>query len=113
MKHAKITDFYRGWVVGSFERAIYQTPYEVAVQFYKAGEKCQAHYHKKTSEINIVSKGSCIFIHKLPEYSSKYVLSEGDILIVEPNEIVEFQAKTDCAVTVIKQISDPNDKYLS
>ncbi|EGH20306.1 hypothetical protein PSYMO_01929 [Pseudomonas amygdali pv. mori str. 301020] len=47
MKTARLQDMVKGWFVGGFEPAAFNTEScEVGVKIYQAGEKEAAHYHK-------------------------------------------------------------------
>jgi mannose-6-phosphate isomerase-like protein (cupin superfamily) len=109
---SNINIFKRGWIIGNFEPSIYKADYEVGIHRYKSGEKCQAHYHAETQEINVVVKGKCLFRRKCGDNWQECHLKAGDILIADPMEILEFHAIKDCTLVVLKPKSIPNDKYL-
>lgn len=112
MKIEKLKNFKRGWVVGDFDPSLYKIENaEVGVQNYKQGEHHKEHYHKLATEINIVTNGHCLFLH--PEDEEKDVWTvEGDITIIEPNEVWGFFALSDCTIVCIKTNSDSKDKYV-
>ncbi len=110
MKLKQIDDFTGGWVVGNFDPSLFKGNFEVGFRSYKAGETSKWHYHKVATEINICTKGRCAFI--LPKDEDCIVAMKGDIVIVEPNEAIIFEAITDCDIVCIKTASVPNDKYL-
>ena len=93
-----------GWFVGNFEPTAYKTQdFEVAYMTHKKGEKWDKHLHKKAIEITLVIKGKI----KLGEE----IVSQGDIFIIEPEEIVDPTFLEDTEVAVVKTPSIPNDKY--
>lgn len=97
-----LEDFKRGWICGDFEPSLYKNPnVEVGIQTYKAKELHDLHYHEYTVEINTVLSGECKFMYK---YGPKktILLKEDDILVIDPKEIVQFQAITDCKILCVK-----------
>lgn len=110
MKQERVENFKRGWVVGDFLPTLHKANLEVGIHSYPSGTVHQAHFHKKASEINVITSGQCRFTFISPDERTIDMVS-GDILIVEPYETVEFKATTDCSLTVIKTDSIPNDKY--
>lgn len=96
----------RGWFVGAFNPTAFSTnSCEVGLKSYKAGESEAAHYHKIATEITLVVSG-CIRMND-KEYSA------GDIIIIEPGEITDFEAITDVINAVVKVPGALDDKYLS
>lgn len=105
MKHAKLNEMTKGWFVGAFNPSAHATDAcEVAVKNYKAGEKESAHYHKIATEITLIISGKVRMAGK--EWS------EGDIVILEPGEVTDFEALTDAINVVVKTPAALNDKYL-
>jgi quercetin dioxygenase-like cupin family protein len=105
MKVNKLSDMFKGWVIGNFEPSLYKTnDVEVAVKEYKAGDYEVAHYHKIATEITIISMGKVLM--NGVEYSS------GDIITIEPNETTDFKVLEDTITTVIKLPSVKGDKYI-
>ncbi len=101
----KINRMVRGWFVGNFEPNIYKTEhFEVGCLTHKKGEAKEAHYHKETTEINLLVSGSMTLQNTL--------LSSGDLFILEKGEIADPIFHEDCTVVVVKIPSLPNDKYL-
>lgn len=108
-----IRNYVRGWIVGSFVPAIHTADLEVGIHSYTKGTVHQAHYHKESFEINIVTNGTCSFTKIFPTGNTTSVfMKKGDILKVEPYEVFEFLAVTDCDLTVIKTKSVKDDKYI-
>jgi len=105
MKIHNIKDFYRGWFVGDFSPTSYTTKdFEVGLINHKKGEFWPAHYHKLSTEINLLIEGEMII--------NETKLFSGDIFIIEPNEVSKPEFLTDCKLVVIKTPSIPSDKYL-
>lgn len=77
MKVNKLSEMFRGWVVGNFEPSLFKTDdVEVAVKKYIAGDKEEKHYHKIATEITIVTSGMVLM--------NGVVYNEGDIITIEP-----------------------------
>jgi oxalate decarboxylase/phosphoglucose isomerase-like protein (cupin superfamily) len=113
MEKFNLNDFKRGWIVGNFKPNIFKANIEVGIHSYPSGTIHEAHYHKLSKEINVVIQGTCSFVQLLPTGSTiTFDLQENDIFVVEPNDIFEFIATSDCKLTVIKTISNLNDKYI-
>ncbi len=105
MKTAKLSDMTKGWFVGNFEPTLYKTnDVETAVKSYKAGDHEATHYHKIATEITVIISGT-VKINGI-EYS------QGDIIVMEPNETTDFLAVTDSVNVVVKIPGANNDKYL-
>ena len=105
MKVNKLKNMIRGWFVGNFEPTMYKTnDVEVAVKKYKRGDYEEAHYHKLATEISVVISGTVKM--------NGIIYGEGDIIVMEPNEITDFEAVTDAINVVVKLPGANNDKYL-
>jgi quercetin dioxygenase-like cupin family protein len=105
MKLNKIEDYFKGWIVGSFQPTEHNNPHvEVAVKFFKAGETESPHYQIKATEITIVHQGRILLGEK--EFSA------GDVITIPPGEIAGFESLTDSSLTCIKFPSLPNDKVV-
>ena len=95
----------RGWFVGSFDRAAYNTTdVEVAFQTNYPGEVSEPHYHKIATEINLITRGRVIINGE--EYTS------GMGVIFYPNEVAECDYLEETDTFVIKVPGPLNDKYL-
>lgn len=106
MEVRKLEDMVRGWFVGNFEPSCFPTEaVEVAVKNYKAGDKEAAHYHKIATEITEIISGRVRM--------NETELVAGDIAVVYPGEIVEFEALEDSSNVVVKVPGALNDKYLN
>jgi quercetin dioxygenase-like cupin family protein len=105
MKTAKLGDMVKGWFVGGFEPAAFNTDAcEVGVKHYKAGDKEVAHYHKVATELTAVLSGSVSMRDQ--------VWSAGDIIVLEPGDITAFEALTDATTVVVKVPGALDDKYV-
>jgi len=96
---------FRGWFVGSFSPTVLDTGHcEVACKRYRAGDREDRHYHKLATEVTLVVEGQIAMngIH----------WGAGDIIVVEPNEAVEFEALEDAVTVVVKVPGASNDKYV-
>jgi len=105
MKKANIKDFWRGWFIGNFEPTVLKTEdFEVGFLFHAKNEKWAHHYHKIGTEYNLLVKGKMIL--------QGQEINEGEIFIMEPNDISDAEFLEDCYVVCIKTPSLPGDKYL-
>ena len=104
MKVGKLSDTFRGWVLGDFEPSLFRTKdFEVGILKHPKGEKWAAHYHKVATEYNILVSGSM----RLCEVE----LTAGDTFVLEPFEIADPIFHEDCTIVCIKVPSDTKDKY--
>ena len=105
MKISHINNMKGGWFVGNFEPTLYKTnDTEVAVKEYKAGEYGERHYHKIATELTVIVRG----IVKMNDVE----YSDGDIIVMEPEERTDFLAITDTITVVVKLPGANNDKYI-
>lgn len=105
MRAAKLGEMTRGWFVGEFAPTAFSTDAcEVAVRHYKAADKEPLHKHQVATEITLILYGSVRMVGR--EWS------EGDIVVLAPGEITDFEAMTDCATVVVKVPGARDDKYL-
>ena len=105
MKVTKLNDMVKGWFIGDFEPTLLNTTdVEVAVKSYKKGEYEEKHYHKLATEITVIING------RVKMNGIEY--SEGNIIVIEPNEATDFEALEDTVNTVVKFPGARNDKYL-
>lgn len=104
MKIHNLDEFIKGWFVGDFPLALTRTKdFEVAVKYYKKGDKEDAHVHKVAREISVVIYGKCRM--------NELTLERGELAVVEPGESVEFEALEDSSNVVVKIPSVIGDKY--
>lgn len=95
----------KGWFVGDFEPSIIRTKdCEIGVKSYKKGTKEEAHFHKQTHEVTLIIKGMAKI--------NNLVLHEGDIILINPNEVAQFEALEDVITVVYKSSSVAGDKFL-
>jgi quercetin dioxygenase-like cupin family protein len=113
MQIYNLENFKRGWICGGFSPSLFKSDIEIGIHSYPSGTVHQAHYHKLASEFNIVTNGTCLFRFMEESNIEDVYAKKGDIVLIEPYEIVEFVATNDCDLTVIKTSSNPNDKYLA
>lgn len=106
MKHAHLSNMVKGWFVGGFEPAAFSTQAcEVAVKHYRAGERESAHYHREATEITLVLSGQVRMAGRQ--------WGAGDIVVLAPGEVTDFEALTDAVNVVVKTPGALNDKYLA
>ena len=100
----KLSDMKGGWIVGNFEPTIYKTESaEVAVKHYKKGDAEQWHYHKIATEITVIVSGKVKM--------NNLIFSQGDTIVLAPNEGTDFEVLEDTITTVVKIPGATNDKY--
>lgn len=105
MKTAHLNNMFKGWFVGNFDPTLYRTnDVEVAVKTYCAGDFERAHYHKIATELTAIVSGS-VRMNGV-EYGA------GEIVVMEPGEITDFEALTDVVSVVVKIPGANNDKYI-
>ncbi len=106
MKLFRLDKFIRGWMVGDFQPVIIQTKdFEFGVKKYKKGDKDQRHFHKRAEEITVIISG---------EYKIEgRIFKEGDIILIEKNEAVDFECLEPGYTAVVKIPSVKDDKFLS
>ena len=104
MKHARYEQMLKGWFIGDFSPSAYLTQEcEVAVKHYSAGQTELPHYHKVATEITLVLSGRVRMAGR--EWSA------GDIIVLSPGEITDFEALVDTVNIVVKIPGVPDDKY--
>ena len=95
----------KGWFVGEFKPTAHSTSNcEVAVKYYKAGDKESAHYHKIATEITMVISG------RVRMAGNEW--TNGDIIVLSPGEITDFEAITDSVSVVVKTPGALDDKFI-
>lgn len=93
-----------GWFIGDFSPSILRTSsLEIGIKKYKKNDYEMKHYHKIATEITVIVLGKVMI--------NKMLFSSNDIIIVEPNEAVEFKALENTITLVIKIPSLANDKF--
>lgn len=106
MKVAKLDDMIKGWFIGNFEPSLVKTnDVEVAVKKYKEGDKEAKHYHKIATEITVITSG------RVKMNGVEY--TEGDIIVMEPGEVTDFECLENNTHNVVVKIPGANnDKYI-
>ena len=106
MNKSSLSEYKNGWLLGNFSPAVIQTSdFEVCVKAFKSGDRETSHYQVIATEITVVLSGKVRM--------GEILLTEDEILVVEPGEIFDFEALTDCKVLAIKFPSLPHDKVLA
>ena len=106
MKVENLAAMKGGWFVGNFEPSIIKTnDVEVAVKIYKKGDYEQAHYHKIATELTVIVSGRVKMFHTEFE--------KGQIIVVEPEDITDFEALEDTVCAVVKYPGAHHDKYFA
>jgi hypothetical protein len=105
MKRFKLSESgQRGWFIGDFPEAILRTKdFEVSWQTCPAGPAIK-HVHKIITEIMLITRGKISI--------NGEIFSEGDIVMIEPNDINDSEYLEDTDTVTIKFPSIPDDKYL-
>lgn len=105
MEKFKLDSMTKGWFVGDFEPTVIKTKNcEVGIKFYSVGAKESAHYHAEAEELTVVLSGRVRM--------NNSVFESGDIVKVNKNEVVEFEALMDTTTVVYKSLSVAGDKYI-
>lgn len=105
MKTANLDEMVKGWFVGDFSPTLIKTTnVEVAVKKYKKGDFEAGHYHKLATEITVIVSGKVKMNGK--------IYREGDIVVIEPCEVTDFEALEDSVSTVVKFPGAKDDKYV-
>lgn len=105
MQTFKLSEFKGGWFIGDFIPTLIPTKdFEVSIKNYKVGESELSHYHKLSTEITVIVKGSVLMNYNLK--------NEGDVVVIEKGESTNFIPLTDAITCVIKIPSVIGDKYL-
>ncbi len=98
MKKNNLNNFYKGWICGIFDRAIIKSPdFEVGFKYFKDGDSEPLHYHTSSTEITVVLKGKVKM--------NGEIFSEGEIIILEPNELSLFEVIEDSITCAIRDKS--------
>lgn len=106
MKIFRLKDMKGGWFVGNFLPTCLKTKeFEVACKYYKSGDREKSHTHKIATEITLIISG----LVKMREVKYK----TGDIIILEPGDITDFQVLEDTITVVVKVPSVTDDKYFA
>ena len=102
LRHSDSGD--RGWFIGDFAQAVVKTKdFEACWQQNAAGVKDTPHYHKVTTEVQLLTRGRMIV--------NGVEFGPGDICIIEPGDHYYGEYLEDTEVFAIKFPSVPSDKY--
>lgn len=106
MKIDNLQNMVKGWFIGNFEPSLLKTnDCEVAVKEYKKGDYEGKHFHKIATEFTVIISGR-VRMNGV-EYKA------GDIIVMEPNEITDFECLEDGTKNVVVKIPGANnDKYI-
>jgi dTDP-glucose pyrophosphorylase len=97
-------DFVRGWFMGDFTPSICKTKeFEIGYLHHKKNERWDYHYHKESTEYNILIKGEMLI--------NNIIMKENDLFVIQKNQIACPQFLQDCRVLCIKIPHVKNDKY--
>lgn len=100
-----INDYLRGWLIGNFNPSIKkETRYEIGLLTHTKMEKWQFHYHKESTEINILIEGKMII--------NNIEINKGEIFIFNKNTIACPIFLEECKIICIKIPSVPGDKHI-
>ena len=106
MKLLELKNFKGGWLVGDFEPSLFKRDnVEVGIHKLQKGSISDGHYHLRSNEYNLILKG------KVKNIISNEVYEEGDIFIYEPHDKSKIEFLEDTKLLVIRDSSDPTDKY--
>lgn len=99
-----LKDMVGGWMVGDFEpTCLKTTACEVACKHYDAGASEAAHVHRIATELTLVAAGRVSMNGR--------TFTAGDIIVLEPGEVTDFQALERTTTVVVKMPSVGGDKY--
>jgi len=105
MKHFKLENFTRGWLIGDFEPSIIKTDqFEFGIKKYQTGEEEDEHYHKITEELSVIVCGKFEM--------NGMILEEGDVILLSPGDPSKFKCLESGYTAVIKKPSVKNDKFI-
>lgn len=105
MKKFRLEDMIGGWFVGNFTpNVVKDSNFEVAIKKYKSGTKEKKHFHKKAYEITVIVEGKVLM--------NEIEYSEGDIILIDPNETTDFFVIEDTITCVVKSPSVMKDKFI-
>ena len=103
MKIGRINTTEKGWFIGDFPKALYNSKdFEVSWRIHKQGEIWDLHYQEIATEINLLISGKMNL--------NGQDLVSGDIFILYPYEITDVKFLEDCSIVCVKTPSIPDDK---
>lgn len=105
MRTRRLEEMVGGWVVGDFEPSCFRTAAcEVACKHYEAGHREPAHVHRVAAELTVIVSGDA-------RMNGRH-FTTGDIVMLDPGEVTDFEALTAVTTLVVKMPSVQGDKYL-
>ena len=105
MKVSRIEDTEKGWFIGNFPKAAFESKdFEVSWRIHPAGESWDLHYQENATEINLLISGEMVL--------NGVRLSSGDVFILDPYEITDVKFIKECSVVCVKTPSIPDDKIV-
>jgi hypothetical protein len=103
---SRLSEYKNGWLLGNFSPAVVHTEdFEICIKSFMVGEGEASHFQLVATEVTVVLSGRVRM--------GEILLTEDEILVVEPGEIVDLEALTDCKLLGIKFPSLPEDKVLA
>ena len=106
MQIDKISKYKGGWLVGNFKPSLFiRNDIEVGVHHIKKGYLSDGHFHINSNEYNLLIKGSVL------NTITKVIYNEGEIIIFEPKDRSNLEFLEDTIILVIRDASDPKDKF--
>ena len=106
MKLIDFDDFKGGWLVGNFEPSLFKRGnIEVGIHKIKKGYKSDGHYHLRSNEYNLILHG------KIKNTDNNNIYKKGDIFVYEPKDKSKLEFLENTEILVIRDSSDPNDKF--
>lgn len=104
MKKFSLSEFKFGWFIGDFEPSLARSKdIEVALKYYNKGDSEPPHYHAIAVEFTAIVSGTVAF--------NGVKFGPGDIVMINPGEVISFHAITDSQTVVVKMPSVPADKF--
>jgi len=104
VKEFDLSEMVKGWFIGDFSPSVVRTKeFEVAVKYYKKGDCESFHHHRVATEITVIASGRV--------QMNNVTYSEGNIILISPNESTNFSAIDDAITVVVKFPSVQNDKF--
>ena len=101
----KLKNMKGGWFIGNFAPSVLKTKnFEVGYHTHKKGDPTHDHYHKQSTEINVITKGKMLV--------NGEVLVKGDIFTFPPYTVSEAKFLEDTELIVIRDSSHPQDKFM-
>lgn len=105
MELEKLSNFFGGWFIGNFYPSMLQTDsFEVSVKRFCKGDKEALHHQLSATEFTLIVSGECRI--------GNHLLSQDEIIRIDPFESADFEAITDVVLVAIKTPSIPLDKVL-